>query len=115
MLLSRSNLLRDLTDISSSVGLEDHDDGEGHILRMVEAGDIRAKIESPAGTVHFLEDRSMSSSSKMTSRLESDLQSTAELTERVRKLEARLLTNPVFVQKVSRGSVSSALELPKDG
>lgn len=67
---------------------------------MVESGDIRAKIESPAGTVHFQEDMHVSSSATVTSRLEADLQTTADLTERVRKLEARLMTNPVFIQKV---------------
>lgn len=87
-------------DISNTVGLEGRDDGEGHILRMVEAGEIRARIESPAGTVHFLEEAEVSSPGMMTSRLECDLQNTAELTERVRKLEARLMTNSVFVQKV---------------
>lgn len=86
------------------MGLEDNDNVEGQILRMVEAGDICAKIESPAGTVLFLEDMELSSSAAMTMRLGSDLQSTAELTERVRKLEARLLTNPIYVQKVSRDS-----------
>lgn len=76
------------------------DDAEGHILNMVEAGEICAQITSPAGTVHFREDASMFSSVAMTSRLEADLQSTAELTERVRRLEARLTVNPAFIQKV---------------
>lgn len=88
-----------LADISNKVGLEDSDDAEGHILNMVEAGEICAKITSPAGTVHFREDTHMYSSVTMTSRLESDLRDTAELTERVRRLEARLMTNPIFIQK----------------
>lgn len=67
---------------------------------MVEAGEICAQITSPAGTVHFREDTHMFSSASMTSRLEADLQNTAELTERVRKLEARLMVNPAFIQKV---------------
>lgn len=74
---------------------------------MVESGDIRAKIEAPAGTVHFLEDLHVSSSATVTSRLEADLQTTADLTERVRKLEARLMTNPVFIQKVCSRSIQS--------
>lgn len=88
------------TDISNKVGLGTPDDVEGHVLDMVEAGDICAKITSPCGTVHFQEDADMFSSSMMTRRLESDLKSTGELTEKVRVLEARLMTNPVFVQKV---------------
>ena len=88
-----------LTDISNKVGLEDSDDAEGHMLNMVEAGEICAKITSPAGTVHFREDTYLHSSVPMTSRLESDLRDTAELTERVRRLEARLMTNPIFIQK----------------
>lgn len=94
-----------LADISNTVGLENPDNGEKYILQMVEGGEIRAKIESPAGTVRFQEDANVFSSAIMTSRLESDLRKTAELTERVRKLEARLMTNSVFLQKV-RHSVS---------
>ena len=100
------------TDISDKVGLEHPDDTERHILQMIEAGEICAKITSPAGTVHFQEDYQLFSSSKMTPRLEADLQSTAELTERVRKLEAKLLTNPVFVQKVRNLYFSFALFAP---
>lgn len=88
-----------LTDICNKVGLEDPDDAERYILHMVEAGEICAKIAFPAGTVHFQEDSHTFSSAAMTLRLEADLQSTAELTERVRSLEERLMTNPVFVQK----------------
>lgn len=90
------------TDISAKVGLADPTDAEGYILNMVEAGEICAQITSPAGTVHFQEDTHIFSSSSMTARLEADLQSTAELTERVRKLEARLMVNPAFVQKVRK-------------
>lgn len=86
-------------DISNKVGLENSNDAEGYILNMVEAGEICAKITSPASIVHFEEDTFLFSSANMTSRLEADLQSTAELTERVRNLEARLMTNPVFIQK----------------
>lgn len=68
---------------------------------MVESGDICAKVDSPAGTVHFQEeDMHVSSSATVASRLEADLQTTADLTERVRKLEARLMINAVFIQKV---------------
>lgn len=88
------------TDISDKVGLAHPEDAERHILNMVEAGEICAQITSPAGTVHFREDADMYSSAAMTSRLEADLQSTAELTERVRKLEGRLMVNPAFIQKV---------------
>lgn len=88
-------------DISDKVGLAHPDDAERHILNMVETGEICAQITSPAGTVHFREDTHMFSSIAMTSRLEADLQSTAELTERVRRLEARLMVNPTFIQKVS--------------
>ena len=88
------------TDISEKVGLAHPDEAEAHILKMVEAGEICAQITSPAGTVHFREDAHVFSSAAMTSRLETDLQSTAELTERVRKLEARLMVNPAFIQKV---------------
>lgn len=92
-----------MADISNKVGLEHPDDTERYILQMIEAGEISAKITSPTGTVHFQEDSQTSSktSAKMTPRLEADLQSTAELTERVRKLEAKLMTNPIFVQKVT--------------
>lgn len=100
MQLTHTYITLPLRDISNKVGLEDPDDAEGHILNMVEAGEICAKITSPAGTVHFREDTHMHSSVPMTSRLESDLRDTAELTERVRKLEARLMTNPVFIQKM---------------
>lgn len=89
------------TDISDKVGLAHPDDAQGYILSMVEAGEICAQIASPAGTVHFREDTNTLSSATMTARLEADLRSTAELTERVRKLEARLIVNPVFVQKAS--------------
>lgn len=88
------------TDICDKVGLAHPDDAERHILNMVEAGEICAQITSPAGTVHFREDAHMYSSAAMTSRLETDLQSTAELTERVRRLEAKLMVNPAFIQKV---------------
>lgn len=88
------------SDISTKVGLEDPGDGEGYILKMVEAGEICAKIASPAGTVHFQEGTHTFSSATMTARLEADLHSTAQLTERVRALEARLMTNPVLIQKV---------------
>lgn len=91
----------DATDISNKVGLEHPDDTEGYIMQMIEAGEISAKITCPTGTVHFQEDSQMSSPVTMTPRLEADLQSTAELTERVRKLEAKLMTNPIFVQKVA--------------
>ena len=87
-------------DISHKVGLAHPNEAEGHILNMVEAGEICAQITSPAGTVHFREDAEMYSSAAMTSRLEADLQSTAELTERVRRLEARLMVNRSFIQKV---------------
>lgn len=84
------------------MGLAHPEDAEGHILNMVEAGEICAQITSPDGTVHFREDTHMFSSASMMSRLETDLQSTAELTERVRKLEARLMVNPTFIQKVNK-------------
>ncbi|CBJ27166.1 conserved unknown protein [Ectocarpus siliculosus] len=82
------------------VGLAHADDAQGYILNMVEAGEICAQIAYPAGTVHFREDTNTLSSTTMTARLEADLRSTAELTERVRKLEARLIVNPVFIQKM---------------
>lgn len=88
-------------DISDKVGLAHADDAQGYILNMVEAGEICAQIAYPAGTVHFREETNTLSSTTMTARLEADLRSTAELTERVRKLEARLIVNPVFIQKVS--------------
>lgn len=88
------------SDISTKVGLEDAEGGEGYILKMVEAGEICAKISSPAGTVHFQEDIHTLTSATMTARLEADLHSTTDLTERVRALEARLMTNPVLIQKV---------------
>eukprot|EP00904_Undaria_pinnatifida_P007183 jgi/Undpi1/3595/HiC_scaffold_16.g06967.m1 len=100
MQLTHTYITLPLRDISNKVGLEDPAAAEGHILNMVEAGEISAKITSPAGTVHFREDTHMHSSAPMTSRLESDLLDTVQLTERVRKLEARLMTNPVFVQKM---------------
>ncbi|CAM9092589.1 unnamed protein product [Hapterophycus canaliculatus] len=98
--LTHTYITLPLSDISAKVGLADPDDAEGQILNMVEAGEICAQITSPAGTVHFQEDTHVFSSSSMTARLESDLQSTTELTERVRKLEARLMVNPAFVQKM---------------
>lgn len=98
--LTHTYITLSLKDISNKVGLEHPDDTEGYILQMIEAGEICAKITSPAGTVHFQEDSQTFSSAAMTPRLEADLQSTAELTERVRRLEAKLLTNPVFVQKM---------------
>eukprot|EP00752_Nemacystus_decipiens_P009384 g8387.t1 len=100
MQLTHTYITLPLSDISDKVGLAHPDDAERHILNMVEAGEICAQITSPAGTVHFREDADMYSSVAMTSRLEADLQSTAELTERVRTLEARLMVNPVFIQKV---------------
>lgn len=87
-------------DISSKVGLEEAEDIEGFILQMLEAGDINARIESPTGTVQFREDVHGFSSASMTTRLETDLQTTVDLTERARKLEARLMTNAAFIQKV---------------
>lgn len=99
-LLVSHHCFRARADISEKVGLAHPDEAEAYILKMVEAGEICAQITSPAGTVHFREDAHMSSSASVTSRLEADLQSTADLTERVRKLEARLMVNPAFIQKV---------------
>ncbi|CAM9302951.1 unnamed protein product [Scytosiphon promiscuus] len=98
--LTHTYITLPLSDISAKVGLSDPADAEGYILDMVEAGEICAQITAPAGTVHFQEDTHIFSSSSMTARLESDLESTAALTERVRKLEARLMVNPAFVQKM---------------
>ncbi|CAM9126931.1 unnamed protein product [Sphacelaria rigidula] len=102
MQLTHTYITLSLKDIADKVGLEDPQGSEKYILQMVESGDIRAKVDSPAGTVHFQEeDMHVSSSATVASRLEADLQTTADLTERVRKLEARLMINAVFIQKMS--------------
>ncbi|CAN0416769.1 unnamed protein product [Ectocarpus sp. 8 AP-2014] len=98
--LTHTYITLPLSDISDKVGLAHADDAQGYILNMVEVGEICAQIAYPAGTVHFREDTNTLSSTTMTARLEADLRSTAELTERVRKLEARLIVNPVFIQKM---------------
>ncbi|CAM9752892.1 unnamed protein product [Ectocarpus sp. 12 AP-2014] len=98
--LTHTYITLPLSDISDKVGLAHADDAQGYILNMVEAGEICAQIAYPAGTVHFREDTNTLSSTTMTARLEADLRSTAELTERVRKLEARLIVNPVLIQKM---------------
>lgn len=87
-------------DMSVAAGLRNAADAGAYVACMVEAGEICATIDSATGTVLFRETQ-QSPQSAVALRLENDARSLRAVSDRVRDLQKKLLTSPLFIQKVS--------------
>ncbi|CAM9342461.1 unnamed protein product, partial [Discosporangium mesarthrocarpum] len=100
MQLTHTYITLSLDDIATTVGLSNSRVAENYILRMVESGEICAKIEHPVGTVHFKEDHNEVTPDIMLARLEDNLSTTVQLTDRIRRLDMQISVSPQYIQKV---------------
>lgn len=98
--LTQTFLTLSLADIAQQVGLETATEAEGHILRMVDAGEIFAEIDASAGMVRFLEDPEQYTSTSAVQHLNATIQASFALAEKLQSINAQVSLDPAYVSKL---------------
>lgn len=98
--LTQTFLTLSLADIAQQVGLQGAAEAEGHILRMVDAGEIFAEIDASAGMVRFLEDPEQYTSPAALHHLDSVVQSSFSLAKKLQEVNTQVSLDPAYVSKL---------------
>jgi len=90
-----------LADIAENAKLSSAQEAETHVLRMIEAGEIRASIDQMNGMVCFHEDSAVQDGSDMVQKLDSHIAQVTSLTARLQRLHESISSDPAYLQKIS--------------
>lgn len=113
--LTQTFLTLSLADIAQQVGLESAAEAEGHILRMVDAGEIFAEINASAGMVRFLEDPEQFTSPHAVDRLNDTIQACSALAQKLQAINAQVSLDPAYASKIyAKDRVDRFQEDPSD-
>ena len=94
-----------LKDVAESVKLQSAKEAEKRILKMIEAGEVFATISQKDGMVSFDEDPEKFDTTKMSQRLDAQVQRVAELTARMKRLDENISLTPIYIHVSSQNFV----------
>ncbi|KAI8464947.1 MAG: hypothetical protein J3K34DRAFT_99745 [Monoraphidium minutum] len=106
--LTRTFLTLSLSDIAAHAGLAGPERAEAEILRMVESGQVHARIDEATGMVTFSEDPEAYTSAGTAATLDAAIARAVELSERVASLNEAVLLEGAYAAKVAARERSAA-------
>eukprot|EP01125_Pyxidicula_operculata_P004172 TRINITY_DN1608_c0_g1_i1.p1 TRINITY_DN1608_c0_g1~~TRINITY_DN1608_c0_g1_i1.p1 ORF type:complete len:455 (+),score=102.21 TRINITY_DN1608_c0_g1_i1:283-1647(+) len=100
--LTKTYLTLSLQDISDQVGLtgERVQEAEKRIYKMIEQGEIYAKINQKDGMIQFYESPELFNTNKTLNYLDRQIHQTIDLTKKVTKIDEQISLNTKYLQKV---------------
>jgi COP9 signalosome complex subunit 3 len=90
-----------LQDLAASVKLRSAAEGEKHLLRMIEKGEIFATINQKDGMISFQEDPEQYDTKKMAAQLDGQIQKVIQLGQRVRGIDESIASSAHYIQKTT--------------
>lgn len=108
--LTKTYLTLSFKDIGHQVGLPNTDEAERRVFRMIEKGEVFAKINQKVGMIEFLEDTEQYNNYKTCQYLDNQISKTIHLTNSISSIHESVSTSQAYLHKVlqmERGAPSS--------
>lgn len=98
--LTQTYLTRSLADIAKTVKLKDAKEAELYLLKMIEKGEISAKINQKDGMVAFIDDAQEFDSPKTGEILDNAISKSMALARRLKYMDDAIATSPAYIARL---------------
>ncbi|EIE27415.1 hypothetical protein COCSUDRAFT_39091 [Coccomyxa subellipsoidea C-169] len=98
--LTQTYLTLSLADIAAQVGLGSAAEAEQHILRMIDGGQVFARIDEAAGMVRFLEDPERYDTARVVQRIDGQIQQSIAISGRLMDINQRISVDKGYLNKI---------------
>lgn len=112
--LTQTYLTLSLHHIAENVGLPSAEVAEQHILRMIDSGEIFARVDDEQGMVRFEEDVDAGDSPHLMAKLDQQISLSIKLAEKVKALNFKVSCDKQLLKKMEPSS-SQAFEMAQPG
>eukprot|EP01104_Vermistella_antarctica_P011051 TRINITY_DN302_c6_g1_i2.p1 TRINITY_DN302_c6_g1~~TRINITY_DN302_c6_g1_i2.p1 ORF type:complete len:466 (+),score=148.42 TRINITY_DN302_c6_g1_i2:535-1932(+) len=102
--LTQTYLTLSLAGIAKAVELKDADEAEVVVIKMIEAGEISARIDAKAGMVSFLDDSRTFCTAEAADEFSSRIERVIRLSKTLKLLDEDVSSSPLYMTKLGGGS-----------
>ncbi|XP_046849535.1 COP9 signalosome complex subunit 3-like [Xenia sp. Carnegie-2017] len=106
--LTKTFLTLSLQDMAARVGLNNVDEAENYVLRMIEEGEIYASINQKDGMVSFYNSPEKYNDPRMLKQLDDQIREYQDVDNKLSAMDKRLALNPKYIKKTS--AISGSFE-----